>query len=690
MTGNALPIASIAKRLQSRLNGGHLIEATDDLRRLCAAMPTAVGPLQLLASVEGRIGRYDQAGRRFRRVFALDPHNPEHVLQALSLPSEAGVPAPQIRRVLVEHPGLARAYGVLAARPDGRGADHGLRAAAIVPTDPAYLVLAAVRLMALGRMEEAERTARRAALINPMAHEATLLLAECLRSQGIADPAFKLARRALAAAPHDPKAWVTGAVCAHRMSRFEDARAMAETAAALRPRDAGHAARAATLLPHILTSQDEILEIRDRIETLCQRDGFAPIRDPIHEVGTVPFALAYHGVNDRALMERLCAFYRRTCPMLTMTAPHIGRARRPGKRRVAFVSEFFRDHSVYHMTEGHLRMMDRDEIEVSVVQIGLLPQKMHDQIARIADRVITLPHVLETVRHRLAELELDVLIFADIGMTAMSYFLPFARLAPLQVVLPGHPVTTGIDTVDCFFTSAWMEPENCRDHYSETPVLVDGLAIAYAAERTRHVPVTRADVGLPESGALYLCGQTPVKMHPAYDRILGDILEQDPDGSVVLFDAPGIYRHMTTGLLERLRRSNADRPEVLERIRMLPRLPLERYLGVMCTADVVLDTLHFNGGNTTMQSLALGQPIVTLPTDMMRGRVTLAPLTPMGMRGDLEATSPQDYVDRVLRIGRDPERAADLKRRLLEAAPVLIDSVTAPRTLERLILTGAA
>lgn len=686
MTGTALPIASIAKRLQSRLSEGRLIEATGDLRRLGVAMPHSVGPLQLLASVEGRIGHYDAAGRHFRQVFALDPRNLEHVLQALGLPPEAAIPARQIRRALIAHPHLARGYAVLAAQSDGKATDNGLRAAVLVPTDPAYLVLSAVRLLALGLLARAEQTARRAAAINPMAHEATLVQAEVFRSQGIADRALKLACRALASAPADPKAWVTGAVCAHRMSKFEEARDMAATAATLRPRDAGHAARAATLLPHILTSEDEIREIRERIETLCARDGFDPIRDPIHEVGTVPFALAYHGVNDRALMERLCAFYRRTCPMLTMTAPHIGRARRPGKRRVAFVSEFFRDHSVYHMTEGHLRMMDRDEIEVSVVHIGLLPQEMHDKIALIADRVITLPHVLETVRRRLAEMELDVLIFADIGMTAMSYFLPFARLAPLQIVLPGHPVTTGIDTVDRFFTSAWMEPDDCSDHYSETPVLVDGLAIAYGEERTRHVPVPRGEVGLPESGAVYLCGQTPVKMHPAYDRILGDILEQDPTGTVVLFDAPGIYRHMTTGLLERLHRSNADRPAVLERIKLLPRLPLDRYLGVMREADVVLDTIHFNGGNTTMQSLVLGQPIVTLPTDMMRGRVTLAPLTQMGMRAELATTSADAYVERVVQLGRDRDRAADLRERLLAAAPSLIDSVTAPKALELLIL----
>lgn len=54
---------------------------------------------------------------------------------------------------------------------------------------------------------------------------------------------------------------------------------------------------------------------------------------------------------------------------------------------------------------------------------------------------------------RIAELELDVLVYLDIGMEPMSYFLGLARLARAQCVLPGHPVTTGISTIDYFLSS---------------------------------------------------------------------------------------------------------------------------------------------------------------------------------------------------------------------------------------------
>src|SRR3546814_4894880 len=108
------------------------------------------------------------------------------------------------------------------------------------------------------------------------------------------------------------------------------------------------AARAATMIPQFVRSHDEIAALRERIETLVCRDDLLPITDPVREVGTVPFGLAYHGVNDRALLERLGGLYRRTCPSLNFLAPHVDRAVEPAgrRRRVVFVSAFFRQHSV--------------------------------------------------------------------------------------------------------------------------------------------------------------------------------------------------------------------------------------------------------------------------------------------------------------------------------------------------------
>src|SRR3546814_6616900 len=119
---------------------------------------------------------------------------------------------------------------------------------------------------------------------------------------------------------------------------------------------------------------------------------------------------------------------------------------------------------------------------------------------------------------------------------------------------------------------------------------------------------------------------------------------------------------MRESLLARLRRSNRERVGVLNRLRVLPRLPLRRYLGLMTLADVVLDTTHFSGGNTTMQSLALGRPLVALPGAMMRGRVASAPLRQMGLEHELLARSEADYVARSVALaGRSEAHQSELQ-----------------------------
>jgi CRISPR-associated protein Csy1 len=56
----------------------------------------------------------------------------------------------------------------------------------------------------------------------------------------------------------------------------------------------------------------------------------------------------------------------------------------------------------------------------------------------------------------------------------------------------------------------------------------------------------------------------------------------------------------------------------------------------------MLDTLHWSGGNTTLDALACGLPVVTLPGAFMRGRQSAAMLRAVGA-GELIARDSDDY-----------------------------------------------
>lgn len=85
-------------------------------------------------------------------------------------------------------------------------------------------------------------------------------------------------------------------------------------------------------------------------------------------------------------------------------------------------------------------------------------------------------------------------------------------------------------------------------------------------------------------------------------------------------------------------------PQVAERIGFLPRQPYTRFLQLVSVADLVLDTMHFNGMNTSINAFAAGTPVVTLPTSLQRGRFTQAMYRAMGIE-DCVAAGADEYAD---------------------------------------------
>src|SRR6185437_8430797 len=85
----------------------------------------------------------------------------------------------------------------------------------------------------------------------------------------------------------------------------------------------------------------------------------------------------------------------------------------------------------------------------------------------------------------------------------------------------------------------------------------------------------------------------------------------------------------------------------------LPRLTEPRFRATLGRCDAILDSGGWSGFNSTLESLAHNLPVVTLPTEFMRGRHTLAILRQMEVEDTIAAT-PNEYVSLAVRLARDP------------------------------------
>src|SRR5262249_32461009 len=137
---------------------------------------------------------------------------------------------------------------------------------------------------------------------------------------------------------------------------------------------------------------------------------------------------------------------------------------------------------------------------------------------------------------------------------------------------------------------------------------------------------TRADFGFSDEAHLYGCPQTLYKFHPEFDHILAGILRGDEDGLLVLIK--GQHQTMDDTLMARFKQTMTG---VADRVRFVPRQDRAGFLGLTGMLDVSLDPLHFGGGNTSFEAFALGIPIVTLPSEFLRGRITYAQYLMMGI-----------------------------------------------------------
>ncbi len=84
----------------------------------------------------------------------------------------------------------------------------------------------------------------------------------------------------------------------------------------------------------------------------------------------------------------------------------------------------------------------------------------------------------------------------------------------------------------------------------------------------------------------------------------------------------------------------------------LPPQPFDEYCRLLCLADAVLDPLHFGANSSCYDILSFNLPMVTLPTDLMPGRMTLGFYRKMQFE-ELVVLSAAEYIRKAVQVATD-------------------------------------
>ncbi|HVT82474.1 MAG TPA: hypothetical protein VHM90_17670, partial [Phycisphaerae bacterium] len=348
--------------------------------------------------------------------------------------------------------------------------------------------------------------------------------------------------------------------------------------------------------------------------------------------------------------RRICA----THPVTISSEPNAA-----GKPKIAVVTRNWqKNHSVYRICSQLIASL-RPHYHLTLVQCGERKETLREAF----DEVLTLP-----ARGAIGDLtplfrnEFHAAIYPDVGMSDESIYLANLRLAPVQIAMPGHPVSTFGSQMDYFITGADVEAGGAERHYSERLVLLPGMGCVH--NRPLWTPAPRPAVA---GGKVHInvpaFGQ---KLNAGFLRTLAEIERQARRAG------RGVFFRLFVGSVIFVFNDYVAFKEQLaeilpaEAFEIVVTLPYDEYMARMADGHFSVDAWHFGGGNSVSDSLFAGVPMICREGDRWYNRIGAQMLRRAGFP-ELVVRSEEGLVGCAMRMIVDDGWCGELRHKLLSA-----------------------
>lgn len=327
---------------------------------------------------------------------------------------------------------------------------------------------------------------------------------------------------------------------------------------------------------------------------------------------------------------------------------------RPGaKVRIGYVSADFRDHAVYYFLAPILEAHDRERFELFCYDCSTVRDAANQRLratrtqwrdsAALADQELA-----DLVRADGIDILVDLM-----GHTADNRLNVFARRpAPIQVNWLGWPGSTGLAQIDFRLVDAHIAAglDDERNGAEQLIALPDTWLCYRADPRAPDIAKrTASSDSIMTFGSFNAVQKQSPRTLDTWSRLL---LAAPRSRLIVAGIAAGRARH-------RLEQHFAA-VGLLDRVEMLAPCGIEDFFALHARVDVALDPFPFNGSTTTLHSLWMGVPVVTLAGRTHAGRMGVSIMKNLDL-DRLIAVTESDYVDAAIEAARDREWRADFR-----------------------------
>ncbi len=399
----------------------------------------------------------------------------------------------------------------------------------------------------------------------------------------------------------------------------------------------------------------------------------------------LPYQLRDHREIQARLGALICRIQAACYPQ--WSKPLMKRKLSGRRPRIGIVCGFFNRHSIWKIQiKGWLEQLDQTKFEL----YGYSTEVKEDSATEIArsrfSYFVSGCLDFETLAGKIADDALDILLYPEIGMNRLTLELAALRLAPVQCVSWGHPITSGLPTMDYMLSADLLEPEGAELQYTEQLVRLPNLSSCYEPIDIAPSPTTRSDFGLEADGVVFLCVQTVHKYLTKYDSIYASIAKRCPKARFVFLQR-GFSSKLFDQFYQRLVFSFEEASlEPTRYLHCLPQLSTDHYQALNSVADVCLDSIGWSGHTTTLEAVSNDLPVVTFPGDFMRTRLSTAVFEMIGVR-DTIVDSVDAYIDVAVRLGNDVTYREQVQDQISQNKSRLYGDVTPVRALEAFFMS---
>jgi protein O-GlcNAc transferase len=358
--------------------------------------------------------------------------------------------------------------------------------------------------------------------------------------------------------------------------------------------------------------------------------------------------------DKRQLFEGYRQWALRHAPLARMQR-QFGNDPSPHRRlRIGYLSPDFHTHAVVCNVEVLLRERNHARFELFGYGSVSHPDASTERLSALFDHYRDVYRLSDVqLARQIEQDQIDILVEIAGHVAGHRLRALASKPAPIQVDYQGIN-TTGMPQIDYCLTDAFLDPPGRDDDYVEKVLRLPNSVLCYTPPT--HCPPL-ASLPYARNGTITFGSfNASLKVNPYTVGLWAQVLRQVPDSHLLIK-----FNGSRDDIIHRYKQCFARAGVALQRVRVMPREPSYRdHLDLYNQVDIGLDTYPFNGCVTTLESLWMGVPVISLAGHRYVSRMGSTILNNCGLEAFV-ASGPEQFVAKAAALAGHPDALAGIR-----------------------------